>query len=112
MKFHLIKTTSKQGGQESMLKVTVDLFLQSLVDAEHVHWFFNNKKKIFDDAVRLSSDFTKSQRECYNIVNQERKERIKNDEKDLVIKTVNGFPTIVTIKKGTEKSNTSYQSKN
>ena len=86
--------------------------LVELSDKEHVHWFFNNKKKIFDDAVRLSSDFTKSQRECYNIVNQERKKRIKDGEKDLVIKTVNGFPTIVSIKKGTEKSNASDQPKN
>ena len=44
-----------------------------LKNKEHVHWFFKNKKDIFDDDIHLSSDLTKSQRDYYNIVNNERK---------------------------------------
>ena len=64
-------------------------------DKEHVHWFFNNKQEIFEYDARLSSDLTKSQRECYNLLNVERKQRIANGEADLIIKIINGSPTIV-----------------
>ena len=88
--------------------------LVEVKNKENVHWFFNNKKKIFVDTVRLSSDLTKSQRDCYSINNQERKNRLKNGEEDLIIKPVNGFPIIVKKMRGNENfsSNSPDNSKN
>lgn len=74
---------------------------------EHVHWFFVKKKELFKDDVRLSSDLTKSQRDCYQIINQERKDRIEKGELDLVIKFIDGFPTIVKKRNSNENSNSS-----
>lgn len=57
--------------------------------------FSRKKNEIFQDDVHLSSDLTKSQRECYNTVNAQRKERLNDGEKDLIIKFIDGYPTIV-----------------
>lgn len=52
----------------------------------------------------MSSDLTKSQRESYNIANNERKKRIEQGENDLIIKIIDGNPTIVTKKKKEDKN--------
>ena len=52
----------------------------------------------------MSSDLTKSQSECYNLLNIERKQRIANGETDLMIKIINRSPTIVKKKNIEDKS--------
>lgn len=61
-----------------------------------VHWVYHNKAKIFDDSLSIRSDLTKKQLQYYKQVKEDLDKRIKSGESNLIIKHINGTPTIVT----------------
>ncbi|KAJ8685894.1 hypothetical protein QAD02_021687 [Eretmocerus hayati] len=80
----------------------VELILQS---ADHAKWIIRNQRKICDGNIRRSSDKTHAQQQYIHNLMLSLEERKKRGEKDIVIKSINGTPTIV--KFAENKSNAS-----
>lgn len=69
--------------------------LVKLFDSDQVHWVFVNKNEIFPEGINIANDLTLTQRQHFNNVKNELKNRMDKGEKDLTIKHFFKVPHIV-----------------